>query len=106
MGPAVPVPHGARPSRLGSTPSAIKRSLTCSAGPRGLCGDPRIFDDLKKVPQVFRNPGGSPALQNESSIRGHEPCRGLANQIFAADLESVEISQHRQADMLLIEEGL
>jgi len=22
-----------------------------------------IFDDLTKVPQVFRNPGGSPALQ-------------------------------------------
>src|SRR5438067_12832289 len=30
----------------------------------------------------------------------------LANQIFAADLESVEISQHRQADVLLIEESL
>jgi hypothetical protein len=28
-----------------------------------LCGDPRIFDDLTKVPQVFRSPGGSPALQ-------------------------------------------
>jgi hypothetical protein len=25
---------------------------------------PRIFVDLTKVPQVFRNPGGSPALQN------------------------------------------
>jgi hypothetical protein len=24
-----------------------------------LCGDPRIFDDLTKLPQVFRNPGGS-----------------------------------------------
>jgi hypothetical protein len=24
-----------------------------------LCGDPRIFVDLTKVPQVFRNPGGS-----------------------------------------------
>jgi hypothetical protein len=23
-----------------------------------------FFDDLKKVPQVFRNPGGRPALQN------------------------------------------
>jgi hypothetical protein len=33
-----------------------------------LCGDPRIFDDLTKVPQVFRNPGGSPALQNERPI--------------------------------------
>ena len=33
--------------------------LICSAEPRGLCGDPRIFDDLTKVPQVFRNPGGS-----------------------------------------------
>src|ERR1700687_1671400 len=41
--------------------------LICSAGPRGLCGDPRIFDDLTKVPQVFRNPGGSPALPNEDS---------------------------------------
>jgi hypothetical protein len=28
-----------------------------------LCGDPRIFDDLTKVPQVFRNPGGSPSLR-------------------------------------------
>jgi hypothetical protein len=28
-----------------------------------LCGDPRIFDDLTKVPQVFRNPGGSPLLK-------------------------------------------
>jgi hypothetical protein len=37
-----------------------------------LCGDPRIFDDLTKVPQVFRNPGGSPALQNERHIRCHE----------------------------------
>jgi hypothetical protein len=46
---------------------------SCSAGPRGLCGDPRIFDDLTKVPQVFRNPGGSPALQNERPIRCHEP---------------------------------
>jgi hypothetical protein len=27
-----------------------------------LCGDPRIFDDQTKVPQVFRNRGGSPAL--------------------------------------------
>ena len=35
--------------------------------PRGLCGDPRIFDDLTKVPQVFRNPGGRPALQNACS---------------------------------------
>ena len=39
--------------------------LFCSAGPRGLCGDPRIFDDLKKVPQVFRHPGGSLALQTK-----------------------------------------
>ena len=36
--------------------------LICSVGPRGLCGDPRIFGDLTKVPQVFRNPGGSRAL--------------------------------------------
>jgi hypothetical protein len=28
--------------------------LICSAEPRGLCGDPRILDDLTKVPQVFR----------------------------------------------------
>jgi hypothetical protein len=34
-----------------------------------LCGDPRIFDDLTKLPQIFRNPGGSPALQNETPIR-------------------------------------
>ena len=33
--------------------------LICSAGPRGLCGDQRIFDEWTKVPQVFRNPGGS-----------------------------------------------
>ena len=50
--------------------------LFCSAEPRGLCGDPRIFDDLKKVPQVFRNPGGSPAQQNEKCIRCREPLRG------------------------------
>src|ERR1700737_603803 len=37
--------------------------VLCSAGPRGLCGDPRIFDDLTKVPQVFRNPAGSPLLK-------------------------------------------
>jgi hypothetical protein len=24
-----------------------------------LCGDPRLFDELRKVPQVFRIPGGS-----------------------------------------------
>ena len=28
-----------------------------------MCGDPRIFGDLTKVPQVFRNPGGSPLLK-------------------------------------------
>ena len=28
--------------------------LICSAGPRGLGGDPRIFDDRTKVRQVFR----------------------------------------------------
>src|SRR4029077_13273316 len=50
----------------------IKCLLICSAVPRGLCGDPRIFDDLKKMPQVFRNPGGSPALQNDGCIRRHE----------------------------------
>src|SRR6185436_17613525 len=51
-------------SRLGSPPKCDQMLLICSAEPRGLCGDPRIFDDLTKVPQVFRNPGGSPALQN------------------------------------------
>jgi hypothetical protein len=29
-------------------PSAIKMLFNLCAGPRGLCGDPRIFDDLKK----------------------------------------------------------
>jgi hypothetical protein len=29
----------------------------------------QIFDDLTKVPQVFRNTGGSPALQNKRPIR-------------------------------------
>ena len=43
--------------------SAIKCPFICSAEPRGLCGDPRIFDDLTKVPQVFRKPGGSPLLK-------------------------------------------
>ena len=33
-----------------------------------MCGDPRIFDDRTKVPQVFRNPGSSPALQNDVSV--------------------------------------
>src|SRR5437868_1178163 len=47
------------------TLKCVKGFLVCSAGPRGLCGDPRIFDDRTKVPQVFRNPGGSPALQNK-----------------------------------------
>jgi hypothetical protein len=42
-----------------------------------LCGDPRIFDELTKVPQVFRNPGGSPALQNERPIR----CRSNRSRI-------------------------
>jgi hypothetical protein len=36
--------------------------------PRGLCGDPRIFADRKKVPQVFRNRGGSPALQDQEPL--------------------------------------
>jgi hypothetical protein len=52
----------------GTHRSAVKCLLICSAGPRGLCGDPRFFDDLTKVPQVFRNPGGSPALQNLSAF--------------------------------------
>ena len=38
-----------------------------------MCGDPRIFDDLTKVPQVFRNPGGSPALQTKMAIAITEP---------------------------------
>ena len=49
--------------------SATTCFLICSAGPRGLCGAPRILDDLTKVPQVFRKPGGSPALRNEKTIR-------------------------------------
>jgi hypothetical protein len=62
-----------------STGSVARRNAIkcCSAEPRGLCGDPRIFDDLTKVPQVFRNPGGSPALQNERHIRWHELLHGL-----------------------------
>ena len=49
--------------------SPIKCFVICSAEPRGFCGDPRIFGDLTKVPQVFRNPGGSPALQDERPSR-------------------------------------
>jgi hypothetical protein len=49
------------------TPKCVKGFLICSAGPRGLCGDPRIFGDLTKLPQVFRNPGGSPALQTKKT---------------------------------------
>jgi len=37
-----------------------------------LCGDPRIFDELTKLPQVFRNPGSSRALQNEKPSAAHE----------------------------------
>jgi hypothetical protein len=36
-----------------------------------LCGDLRIFDDLKKVPQVFRNPGGSPLLKMDDPKSRH-----------------------------------
>src|SRR5881394_1878796 len=50
-------------------PQCDQMLLICSAGPRGLCGDPRIFDHLTKVPQVFRNPGGSPALQSRECER-------------------------------------
>jgi len=49
--------------------STIKCFLICSAEPRGLCGDPRIFDDLTKVPQVFRNPGGSTVLIRHIRVR-------------------------------------
>ena len=31
-----------------------------------MCGDPRILDDLTKVPQVFRNLGGSPLLKMDN----------------------------------------
>src|SRR6478735_8660345 len=31
----------------------------CSAEPRGLCGDPRIFDDRTKVPQVLATPAAA-----------------------------------------------
>ena len=55
--------------------------LICSAEPRGLCADPRIFDDLTKVSQVFRNHGGSPALQKERPIRRHKP---LYSDFFTA----------------------
>src|SRR3984893_5545450 len=70
----VPLKNSARVRRwqkIGTTAPSPSRLgfLFCSAGPRGLCGDPRIFDDLTKVPQVFRDPGGSPALQNERPIR-------------------------------------
>jgi hypothetical protein len=43
-----------------------KANVSCSAEPRGFCGDQRFFPDSEKKPQVFRNPGGSPALQNET----------------------------------------
>jgi hypothetical protein len=36
-----------------------------------LCGDPRIFDDLTKVPQVFRNPGSSALLKMDDSQSRH-----------------------------------
>jgi hypothetical protein len=61
---------------------AINRFLICSAGPRGLCGDPRIFDDLTKVPQVFRNPGGSPALQNVRPIHCHDPLHSVFSRLL------------------------
>jgi hypothetical protein len=41
--------------------------------------DPRVFDDVTKVPQVFRNGGGSPALQNERYIR----CQSRYTTIFS-----------------------
>jgi hypothetical protein len=56
--------------------------LICSAESRGLCADPRIFDDLTKVPQVFRNPGGSPALQKERSIVDTTRCTAIFSQLL------------------------
>ena len=47
-----------------------------------MCGDPRIFDDLKKVPQVFRNPGGSPLLK----IVRRLCCRWAGQLNFVAEL--------------------
>src|ERR1700738_1683136 len=61
---------------------AIKCFLICSAEPRGLCGDPRIFDNLTKVPQVFRTPGGSPLLK----IVRRLCCRWAGQLNFVAEL--------------------
>jgi hypothetical protein len=45
---------------------ASHQNVFCSAVPRGLCGDLRLFADSEKKPQVFRKQRGSPALQNET----------------------------------------
>ena len=72
--------------------------VICSAGPRGLCGDPRIFGDLSKVPQVFRNPGGSPALQNEiyrvdtSTFMGPKPLAVGAQRQFTEEARQSAVS--------------
>jgi hypothetical protein len=47
----------------------------------GTTADRRVFVDLKKVPQVFRNPGGSPALQNEKPIQAVFSRRAIFNVI-------------------------
>src|SRR5438045_7528990 len=66
---AVTVSVSVRSCEKSGVAASTKCPFICSAEPRGLCGDPRIFDDLTKLPQVFRHPGGSPALQNERPIR-------------------------------------
>src|SRR5204863_6291182 len=73
-------------ARLGSTPNCDQIPLICSAEPRGLCEDPRIFDDRTKVPQVFRNPGGSPAQQgNLAGATSH--CTAIFSQLSYAEAE-------------------
>src|SRR6202158_2172195 len=64
-------------------------TVFCSAGPRRFCGDLRFFADSEKKPQVFRNPGGSPALQNERPLHCHEP---LHSDFFTASHARLSVS--------------
>jgi len=55
----------------------------CSTGPRRLCGDPRIFDDLTKAPQLFRNPSESLRHETKGLCARHKPWhRGFCHRSY------------------------
>jgi hypothetical protein len=81
--------------RLGSTPKCDHMLLICSAEPRGLCGDPRIFDGLTKVPQVFRNPGGSPLLKMDDPKSLHTGMNAYSTRA----IECSDFSDHARTSV-------